>query len=140
MCRTEFQSQSESTRCLTVARRTKELDMVSPQSRLIYCSTDGSISSLTPVDAEVFQRLQLLQGQLGRNVQHVAGLNPRAFRAVRSEGRAGSKALSRGIVDGGLVMGAWWDMSLGRQGEMTRQIGTDARTVVEDLCALEGSW
>ncbi|KZT36486.1 hypothetical protein SISSUDRAFT_989137 [Sistotremastrum suecicum HHB10207 ss-3] len=138
MCRSEFHGQSETPRCITVARRTKELDMITPQSRLIYCGTDGSISSLTPVEAEGFQRLQLLQGQLTRNVQHVAGLNPKALRTVRNEGR--SKPLTRGIVDGGLVMGSFWELPLARQAEMTRQIGTDARTIVEDLCGLEGSW
>ena len=35
-----------------------------------------------PVDEVVYKRLQLLQGQLTRNVQHVAGLNPKAFRSV----------------------------------------------------------
>ena len=41
---------------------------------------DGSLSSLTYVDESVSKRLHLLQGQLARNVQHVAGLNPKAFR------------------------------------------------------------
>jgi hypothetical protein len=45
-------------------------------------STDGSLSSLTPVDESVYKRLQLLQGQLTRNIQHFAGLNPKAFRFV----------------------------------------------------------
>lgn len=43
-------------------------------------SPDGSLSSLTPVEESAFKRLQLLQGQLTRNIQHIAGLNPRAFR------------------------------------------------------------
>jgi CPSF A subunit region len=37
---------------------------------------------LTPVSEAVGKRLQLLQGQLTRNVQHVAGLNPKALRFV----------------------------------------------------------
>lgn len=45
---------------------------------------DGSLSSLTYVDDKVSKRLHLLQGQLTRNVQHVAGLNPKAFRYGRS--------------------------------------------------------
>ena len=47
---------------------------------IVKGSPDGSISSLTPVDETAFKRLQLLQGQLTRNMQHVAGLNPKAFR------------------------------------------------------------
>jgi hypothetical protein len=45
-------------------------------------SPDGSLASLTPVEEGAFKRLQLLQGQLTRNIQHVAGLNPKAFRQV----------------------------------------------------------
>ena len=40
---------------------------------------DGSLTALVPVDEATFKRLHLLQGQLTRNVQHTAGLNPRAF-------------------------------------------------------------
>ena len=45
-------------------------------------SVDGSLSSLTYVDETAFKRLYLLQGQLVRTVQHVAALNPKAFRCV----------------------------------------------------------
>ena len=45
---------------------------------------DGSLASLSFVDAAAFKRLHLLQGQLTRNIQHVASLNPRAFRCVSS--------------------------------------------------------
>ena len=41
---------------------------------------DGSLASLTPVDEGAYKRLHLLQGQLVRTVQHVAALNPKAFR------------------------------------------------------------
>jgi cleavage and polyadenylation specificity factor subunit 1 len=47
-------------------------------------STDGSLKSLTPVDEATAKRLQLLQGQLTRNIQHVAGLNPKALRSVQA--------------------------------------------------------
>lgn len=45
-------------------------------------SVDGSLSTLTYVDEAAFKRLHLLQGQLIRTVQHVAALNPKAFRWV----------------------------------------------------------
>jgi cleavage and polyadenylation specificity factor subunit 1 len=47
-------------------------------------SPDGSLACLTPLEEGAFKRLQLLQGQLTRNIQHVAGLNPKAFRQVVS--------------------------------------------------------
>jgi cleavage and polyadenylation specificity factor subunit 1 len=81
-------------------------------------ATGGSLSSLTPLDRQMFKRLQLLQGQLTRNVQHAAGLNPKAFRWVpflilvpqiwthpaRSMVRNDfvSKPLLKGILDGNL--------------------------------------
>ena len=46
-------------------------------------AADGSMYALVPIDIEeTAKRLQLLQGQLTRNMQHVAGLNPRAFRCA----------------------------------------------------------
>lgn len=79
-----------------IARRTKDeqlipqAKLVSGEARVLSASmmylirlagfTDGSLSTLTPVDEAVFKRLQLLQGQLTRNVQHTAGLNPKAHR------------------------------------------------------------
>lgn len=48
---------------------------------MILGAADGSMYALTPIESEATaKRLQLLQGQLTRNAQHVAGLNPRAFR------------------------------------------------------------
>ena len=41
---------------------------------------DGSLCEIIPIEDEIYKRLQLLQGQLSRNVQQVAGLNPKAFR------------------------------------------------------------
>lgn len=51
-----------------------------PYSFLLPGFTDGTLSALTPVDEGAFKRLHFLQGQLLRNVQHVAGLNPRVYR------------------------------------------------------------
>lgn len=43
---------------------------------------DGTLSTVVAVKAARFKRLQLASEQLVRNAQHVAGLNPRAFRWV----------------------------------------------------------
>jgi len=99
LCRTEFHGQSESHSSVVIARRSEE-DHDLPQAKLLcgkiihipyvrsklYSCTlrfyRWLLSSLTPVDESVFKRLQLLQGQLTRNIQHFAGLNPKAFRFV----------------------------------------------------------
>ncbi|KAI0264066.1 CPSF A subunit region-domain-containing protein [Russula aff. rugulosa BPL654] len=80
LCLTEFHGQSEYRSSVTIARRMKGEDMVAPQAKLICGHPDGSLTGLVPVDEGTFKRLHLLQGQLTRNVQHTAGLNPRAFR------------------------------------------------------------
>ncbi|KAI6016186.1 CPSF A subunit region-domain-containing protein [Pisolithus marmoratus] len=136
MCRAEFHVHKESRCSLVVARRTKEEPEI-PQSRLINGFTDGSLSVLIPVDETILKRLYLLQGQLSRNIQHVAGLNPRAYRIVRND--TVSKPLSRGILDGQLLQ-AFEGLGTSRQNEMTRQIGTERTTVLHDWISLGVPW
>jgi len=136
LCRTEFHGQSETQSSVIIARRSKD-DSVPPQSKLICGSTDGSLSSLTPMDESVYKRLQLLQGQLTRNIQHFAGLNPKAFRIVRND--FVSKPLSKGILDGN-VLAAFEDLPITGQNETTRQIGTERGIVQRDWIALSGAW
>ncbi|KAI0259707.1 CPSF A subunit region-domain-containing protein [Gloeopeniophorella convolvens] len=137
LCRTEFHGQIEYRSSVTIARRMKGEDMIAPQAKLICGHPDGSLTALVPVDEASFKRLHLLQGQLTRNVQHTAGLNPRAFRIVRND--YVSKPLSRGILDGRLLL-SFEDLPLTRQSEITRQIGTERATVLHDFTELSGSW
>ncbi|KAA1478696.1 hypothetical protein DENSPDRAFT_845850 [Dentipellis sp. KUC8613] len=135
--RTEFHRQVEYRTSTTVARRSKGEDMAIPQAKLILGSPDGSLSALVPVDESTFKRLHLLQGQLTRNVQHTAGLNPKAFRIVRNDHV--SKPLSRGILDGNLLA-SFEDLPITRQVEITRQIGTERGAVLRDWIGLGGAW
>jgi len=134
--RTEFNGQTECRTSVLVARR-KSIDVELPQARLFCGSTDGSLTSLTYVDEQTFKTLHLLQGQLTRNVQHVAGLNPRAFRIVRND--YVSRPLSKGILDGNLLA-AFEDLPITRQNEVTRQIGTERAAVLKDWLSLLGTW
>ncbi|KIM69381.1 hypothetical protein SCLCIDRAFT_1207782 [Scleroderma citrinum Foug A] len=136
LCHTEFHVHKECRSSLTIARRMKEEPEI-PQARLIHGFTDGSLSVLTPVDEASFKRLHLLQGQLSRNIQHVAGLNPRVYRIVRND--TVSKLLSRGVLDGQLLQ-AFEELAVSRQNEMTRQIGTERTTVLHDWISLAGPW
>lgn len=43
---------------------------------------NGSVETVAAADERVVKRLQLLQSQLVRTVQHFGGLNPRGFRYV----------------------------------------------------------
>ncbi|KAG5652679.1 hypothetical protein H0H81_004116 [Sphagnurus paluster] len=135
LLRTEFHGQCDYRTSALIARRND--DPMIPQAKLIGGSTDGALFCLTPVEEHIFKRLQLLQGQLTRNVQHIAGLNPRAFRIVRND--YVSKPLSKGILDGNLL-GHYEALPIPRQDEVTRQIGTERTVVLKDWIALNGSW
>ncbi|KIP11832.1 hypothetical protein PHLGIDRAFT_98931 [Phlebiopsis gigantea 11061_1 CR5-6] len=137
LCRTEFNAQTEYRTSCTIARRGKGIEAEIPQAKLICGMVDGSLSSLTYVDDAVSKRLHLLQGQLTRNVQHVASLNPKAFRVVHNDHV--SRPLARGILDGNLLA-AFEDLPVTRQVEMTRQIATERTTVLKDWLDLGGAW
>ncbi|KAF8555471.1 hypothetical protein OG21DRAFT_1496241 [Imleria badia] len=136
LCHAEFHCHKECRASRTIARRTKE-DNEIPQAKLIAGFTDGSLSALTPVDEGAFKRLYLLQGQLLRNVQHVAGLNPRVYRIVRND--TVSKPMSKGILDGQLLQ-AFEELGVQGQQEMTRQIGTERMAVLRDWSGLALPW
>ncbi|KAG2003702.1 cleavage factor protein [Coprinopsis cinerea AmutBmut pab1-1] len=136
LLRTEYHGQVPYHTSTTIARRDKE-DPAIPQSHLLIGSADGSLSTLVPVDEYAFKRLQLLQGQLTRNIQHVAGLNPKAFRIVKND--YVSKPLSKGILDGQLLS-QYESLPIPRQNEMTKQIGTERGVVLRDWIALTGPW
>ncbi|KAJ7291148.1 CPSF A subunit region-domain-containing protein [Mycena rebaudengoi] len=136
LLRTEYHSQSECRTSVLIATRTDE-NMVIPQAKIICGSTNGSLTCLTPVDEATSKRLQLLQGQLTRNIQHVAGLNPKALRIVRND--FVSKPLSKGILDGSLLT-HFGDLPITRQNEMTRQIGTERAQILRDWMSLTGAW
>jgi CPSF A subunit region len=57
-------------------------------------AADGSLYEIIPIEDEVYKRLQLLQGQLSRNVQQVAGLNPKAFRYEPSRAGGGRQRMT----------------------------------------------
>ncbi|KAJ4482302.1 CPSF A subunit region-domain-containing protein [Lentinula aciculospora] len=136
LMRSEFNSQAEYRTTALIARRTST-DTVVPQAKLICGATNGSIAAITPVDELAAKRLQLLQGQLTRNIQHIAGLNPRALRIVRND--YVSKTLSKGVLDANLLV-HFENSSITKQIEMTKQIGTEVRIVQRDWMALEGPW
>lgn len=155
LCRSEFHARVEYRSSLTVARRTRTGDSDIPQARIICGASNGALLSLTPIDEVSGKRLQLLQGQLTRNVQHIAALNPKAqrygschhpalphidgflCRTVRNDHVW--KPLSKGILDGNLIR-IFEELPLSGQNDITRQIGTDRATVLRDWVSLEASW
>ncbi|KIY51579.1 hypothetical protein FISHEDRAFT_56503 [Fistulina hepatica ATCC 64428] len=132
----EFHSHAEYRASSLIAQRIGD-DTELPQSKLILGSTDGAVSCLTPVHEASFKRLGLLQGQLTRNIQQVAGLNPKAMRLVRNESM--SRPTSKGILDGNLLR-QFETLPIARQQETTKQIGAERTIVLHDWIDLSNSW
>ncbi|EJD52944.1 hypothetical protein AURDEDRAFT_81080 [Auricularia subglabra TFB-10046 SS5] len=137
LCQTEFNTQSDARGTTTILRRTSDEDILLPQSKIMYCGTDGSLSALLPVEEHVFKRLHLLQGQMTRNIQHVAGLHPKAFRVVRNDFTA--RPLARGILDSNLLA-KFEELPLSRQVEFTKQIGQSREVILGDWMQLNPAW
>jgi cleavage and polyadenylation specificity factor subunit 1 len=112
------------------------------------------LTTIVSVKSARFKRLQLVSDQLVRAAQHVAGLNPRAYRSAERSSFGAYQAdvgvrtvrndllvrpLSKGILDGSLLE-HFALQPISRQREMLRQIGTDAVTVASDLQGLGGFW
>nr|XP_018259229.1 protein CFT1 [Kwoniella dejecticola CBS 10117]OBR81387.1 protein CFT1 [Kwoniella dejecticola CBS 10117] len=137
LLRTEYHTGAPVTSSKVIARRKTAEEEWAPQTQIIYATADGALTSLVSVKPARFKRLQLVSDQLVRNAQHVAGLNPKAFRTVQND--LLPKPLSKGILDGTLLA-HFAVQPVDRQKEMMRQIGTDAVTVASDLAALGGFW
>ncbi|KAG9080614.1 mRNA cleavage and polyadenylation factor subunit, partial [Ceratobasidium sp. 370] len=145
ICQSEFNTHVPHTSALVVSQKSEaspDPDAVDMQtsgmaSCLVISASDGSVSALTPLDQTQFGRLHLLQGQLIRNIQHVAGLNPKGHLYVRNDNV--SRALSNGILDGDLLA-AFEELPVAKQIEMPQQIGAERDKIISDLLRLRKPW
>ncbi|GHJ84497.1 hypothetical protein NliqN6_0899 [Naganishia liquefaciens] len=135
--RTEYHLGQPTVKSLMVARRKTAEDRISPQTQILYADALGGISTLVPLKAARFKRLQLLQGQLTRSVQHAAGLNPKAFRHVANRYQA--RALNKGILDGFLLQ-TFIELPTNKQRDLVAPIGTNRETIINDLADLAFTW
>jgi cleavage and polyadenylation specificity factor subunit 1 len=109
-----------------------EVDIQVPRHQALITSQNGSIGLITCVSEESYRRLSALQSQLTNIIEHPCGLNPRAFRAVESDGTAG-----RGMLDGKLLS-QWLDMSKQRKTEIASRVGANEWEIKADLEAING--
>ncbi|KAJ9120594.1 hypothetical protein QFC22_002523 [Naganishia vaughanmartiniae] len=135
--RTEYHIGQPVTKSLMVARRKTAEDRIAPQTQIIYADALGGVSTLIPLKAARFKRLQLLQGQVTRSVQHMAGLNPKAYRHVANRHQA--RALNKGVLDGFLLQ-TFIDLPFDKQKELVDPIGTNRETIINDLVDLSFTW
>ncbi|ELU39366.1 cleavage factor protein [Rhizoctonia solani AG-1 IA] len=108
--------QSLGTESSLIFGETKPYPFHQHNSILTMCggSSDGTIASLTPLNESEFGRLQLLQGQLIRNVHN-------------------------GVLDGNLLA-AFEELPVSKQVEMTQQIGAEREKILNDLLKLRIPW
>ncbi|KAK1285584.1 Cleavage and polyadenylation specificity factor subunit 1 [Acorus calamus] len=101
---------------------------------LLFGTLDGSIGCIAPLDEFTFRRLQTLQRKLVDSVPHVCGLNPRAFRQFRSNGKAHRPGPDN-IVDCELLC-QYEMLPLEEQLEIAQQIGTTRAQILSNLSDL----
>ena len=109
-----------------------DLDSQSPLYQALMTTQNGSLGLITCIPEESYRRLSALQSQLTNTLEHPCGLNPRAFRAVESDGTAG-----RGILDGNLLF-KWIGMSKQRKAEIAGRVGAHEWEIKADLEVISG--
>lgn len=95
--------------------------------QVLTISMTGSVGLITPLDEAAYRRLGSIQTHLTSVLEHAAGLNPRAYRAVESEGFG-----SRGIIDGSLVQRIN-ELGSARRSEVLGRAVADAWALRSDL-------
>jgi cleavage and polyadenylation specificity factor subunit 1 len=108
------------------------IDAYIPVHQVLVTTQTGSIALVTSVSEESYRRLSALQSQLSNTLEHPCGLNPRAYRAVESDGIGG-----RGMIDGKLLL-RWLDLSRPRKMEIASRVGADEWEIRADLEAIGG--
>uniref|UniRef100_A0A1D1XMC9 Cleavage and polyadenylation specificity factor 160 kDa subunit n=1 Tax=Anthurium amnicola TaxID=1678845 RepID=A0A1D1XMC9_9ARAE len=101
---------------------------------LLLGTLDGSLGCIAPLDELTFRRLQTLQRKLVDAVPHVCGLNPRAFRQFRANGKAHRPGPDN-IVDCELLC-HYEMLPLEEQLEIAHQIGTTRPQILLNLSDL----
>ncbi|PWW76051.1 hypothetical protein C7212DRAFT_280229 [Tuber magnatum] len=92
----------------------------------------GSLAMIRTIPETAYRRLNIVQGQIVNGEEHVAGLNPREYRAVVNySGGVGGDTM-RGVLDGGLVS-RWIGLAEGRKGEVSAKAGCGVQGIRGDL-------
>ena len=101
--------------------------------QILVTSQEGSIGLITPLAEQAYRRLSALQNILTANLEHPCGLNPRAYRAVETDGIGGAAT-----IDGNLVQ-RWLDTDSFHQSSMADKVGSTVWEVREDLNEISGN-
>lgn len=110
----------------------KEIDTRLQQNYLnkhitMFATLDGSLGYLLPITEKTYRRLLMLQNLLTTNIQHIAGLNPKAFSLIKMH-KLELLNPSKNILDGNLL-GKFFNLSLNEKMEIAKKIGTSYKQV-----------
>lgn len=112
-----------------------EMDVDTPfaEHQLLMATQEGALALITPLSEQAYRRLSTLQNQLINTLEHSCGLNPRAYRAVETDGIGG-----RGMIDGQILL-RWFDLGSQRKAEIAGRVGAAVWELRGDLEAIGGS-
>jgi cleavage and polyadenylation specificity factor subunit 1 len=106
---------------------TKDLLETSPQRQILTTGQEGSIGLITPLPEHTYRRLSALQNILTANLEHACGLNPRAYRAVETDGVGGAA-----MIDGNLVQ-RWLEQDSFHKNSTADKVGSTVWELKEDM-------
>ncbi|XP_058460280.1 cleavage and polyadenylation specificity factor subunit 1 [Malaya genurostris] len=99
-----------------------------------FATLDGGVGFVLPLPEKTYRRLFMLQNVLLTHSPHLCGLNPKAFRTIKTVRKAINPA--RCVVDGNLI---WTFLSLpaNEKLEVAKKIGTRIDEICADLMEIE---
>ena len=95
----------------------------------------GGFHEILPIDELVYRRLFSLHTQLTLHLRHLAGLNPRAYRNMLSNGHV-SFVPKRNVVDLDLIL-LFNGLDREQQDKIAQTIGTTSKQIIENLLDIE---
>jgi len=103
----------------------------------MFCTVDGAIGFLFPLDESVYHRFQMLQNELTVALPHVAGLNPKAWRSIK-QARPSITNPCKLILDGDII-NRFLSLSIKERNELTKKIGTTTNRMLADIQLIQES-
>jgi cleavage and polyadenylation specificity factor subunit 1 len=95
-------------------------------------SIDGSVGFFMPVNEKIFRRLHDISGEMINRLDHLAGLNPRAFRLGHHLDESVHAAPFKTILDGDFAA-KFSNLPLLDRLKWSRNKGTSSDRVMNDL-------
>ena len=109
-----------------------DVDDRTATQQMLITTQEGGLALITPLAEQAYRRLSSLQNLMISNLEQPCGLNPRAYRAVETDGIGG-----RGMVDGNMVQ-KWLDQSSQHKSSTADRCGGTIWDIRADLEGIGG--